>query len=208
MMVLCVCLLNCNGSVVNSCICDQSNELAWWFKVAKPFCALYVLGRWVLGIVLVNFGQTFSFGVLNLIIPYSYEVLVVMNCLVLRTLWVASFGYFRVWSEENLCNFRPSESISPKREYQSLNTSKPLAWMRSHAQHAQASSRPRLGEPLSPKREYWSLNPNTSRLGERRETKLKNETLQLSLRRDGLAWAKIAEVLLWSHTKIAKRCHS
>jgi len=68
--------------------------------------------------------------------------------------------------------------------------------MRSHAQHAQASSRPRLGEPLSPKREYWSLNPNTSRLGERRETKLKNETLQLSLRRDGLAWAKIAEVLL------------
>jgi len=27
MMVLCVCLFNCNGSVVNSCICDQSNEL-------------------------------------------------------------------------------------------------------------------------------------------------------------------------------------
>jgi len=27
-MVLCVCLLNCNRSVVNSCICDQSNELA------------------------------------------------------------------------------------------------------------------------------------------------------------------------------------
>jgi len=45
--------------------------------------------------------------------------------------------------------------------------------MRSRAQQAQASSRPRLGEPLSPKREYWSLNFDTSRLGEKREPKTK-----------------------------------
>ena len=30
-MVLCHCLLNWNMSVVNSCMCDQSNELAGWF---------------------------------------------------------------------------------------------------------------------------------------------------------------------------------
>jgi len=49
MMVLCVCLLNCNRSVVNSCMCDQSNHLAGWFYIAKPFYALYVLGMRVFG---------------------------------------------------------------------------------------------------------------------------------------------------------------
>jgi len=48
MTVLCVCLLNYNGSVVNLCMCDQSNDLAGWFYVAKPFHALYVLGMRVL----------------------------------------------------------------------------------------------------------------------------------------------------------------
>jgi len=97
-----------------------------------------------------------------------------------------------------------SRLFSPKREYQSLNTSKPLAWTRSRAQHAQDSSRPRLGKPLSPKREYWSLNPDTSRLGEKHEPQPKNETLQLSLRRDGLVWAKLAEFRLCSRTQFTK----
>jgi len=36
-MVLCVCLLNCNGSVVKSCMCDQSNDLAGGFTLQNPF---------------------------------------------------------------------------------------------------------------------------------------------------------------------------
>ena len=34
---------------MNSCMCDQSNDLAGWFYVAKPFYALYVLGMRVFG---------------------------------------------------------------------------------------------------------------------------------------------------------------
>jgi len=49
-MVLCYCLFNWKMSVVNSCMCDQSNELAGWFYVAKPFYELYVLGMRVFGI--------------------------------------------------------------------------------------------------------------------------------------------------------------
>ena len=49
MMILCVYFPNYNGSVVNSCIYDQSNELVGWFYVAKPFYALYVLGMKVFG---------------------------------------------------------------------------------------------------------------------------------------------------------------
>ncbi|QCE14839.1 hypothetical protein DEO72_LG11g1845 [Vigna unguiculata] len=60
---------------------------------------------------------------------------------------------------------------------------------------AQVSSRPRLGKPFSPERENLSLNTDTGRPSEKLEPKTLNEILQLSLRRERLAWAKLAESL-------------
>jgi len=48
-------------------------------KLQNPLC-IYVLGRRVLDTVLVNFGQTFSFGDSNGIISCSYDVLVNITC--------------------------------------------------------------------------------------------------------------------------------
>jgi len=54
---------------------------------------------------------------------------------------------FSVRSEENLCNFRPSESISPKREFQSLVLG--------------------FGSHFSPRRLVSGLSDQYSRLGDR-----------------------------------------
>jgi len=69
---------------------------------------------------------------------------------------------------------------------------------------AQVSSRPRLGKPFSPERENLSLNTDTGRPSEKLEPKTLNEILQLSLRRERLAWAKLAEVRLCSRTQCTK----
>ena len=51
--------------------------------------------------------------------------------------------------------------------------SKPLVWVRYHAQNSWVSSRPRLDECLSPERETMLLNPFPGRIGECHEPKPK-----------------------------------
>jgi len=99
---------------------------------------------------------------------------------------------------------RLGETFSPERDSSSLKHTQLLAWTRFRAQNTQVTSRSRLGKCLSPEREASRSTLTPGRLGEKREPTHRHETLQLSLRRDGLAWEKIAEVLLWSHAKTAK----
>jgi len=73
---------------------------------------------------------------------------------------------------ERTSRTRLGEPLSPKREYQSLKTPKPLAWARSRAQTSKFSSWTRLGECLSPERETMSLKPLIGRLGENHESEL------------------------------------
>jgi len=97
-------------------------------------------------------------------------------------------------------------AVSPERDPGSLKPTQLLTWTRFRAQNTQVTSRPRLGECLSLERETSHSTLTPGRLGEKCEPTPKHKILQLLLRRDGLAWAKIAEVLLCLHTKTTKPC--
>ena len=86
-----------------------------------------------------------------------------------RLSWIMSPE--QAWNSGFTTSSRLGGLFSPERDLGSLKHTQLLAWMRIRAQHAQFSSRPRLGEPSSPERENLSLNTNTGHLSEKHEPK-------------------------------------
>jgi len=119
-MVLCIFFWVVNWVLwIRECVIMRNNWIGG-FKLQNPLC-IFVLWRRVLVLYWSSMAKPLSFWwfkcdyTMFIGYAYGYELLVLFMLGVGHGLAV-----FRMWSEENLCNFRPSRFISPKRELQSL----------------------------------------------------------------------------------------
>jgi len=133
------------------CGCDWVIEYSWCYANSLIY---HVSWMWVWGFRVVLLGSNelvFKWDE-NSIIKHDFDVLVPLHCV--GNVWLVfwyDFGEVCTWTDSKPCTSRPSGSISPKRELQSLTLSS--------------------GSWFSPRRPRRGLSDMVSRSGERHSPK-------------------------------------